>query len=139
MKGVTITPLTKINDGRGSIFHMMRRDDPLFTKFGEIYFSTIYPGVVKAWHYHNKMTLNYAVIKGMIKLVVHDRTSYEEIYIGDRNYCLVTIEPGIWNGFMVIGKEEAIVADLTDMPYEAGEMMRAAWDGFEYKWEVKNG
>jgi dTDP-4-dehydrorhamnose 3,5-epimerase len=139
MNGVTITPLTKVNDGRGSIFHIMRSDDKEFTKFGEIYCSTIYPGIIKAWHLHKEMTLNYVVLKGMIKLVVSDGMHFEEIYMGDRNYCRVTIEPGIWNGFMAVGTEEAIVADLTDIPYKQGEMVRGAPDSLGYVWEVKNG
>ena len=45
--GVLIKPLKKIPDERGTIMHMMRNDDPNFEKFGEIYFSTVYPGDVK--------------------------------------------------------------------------------------------
>lgn len=159
MKGVTITPLTKIPDDRGCIFHMMRNDSPLFKKFGEIYFSTVYPGVVKAWHIHSKMTLNYVVIKGNIKLAVLKEASGErikkgetpdedeykfypeemqEIYIGDRNFLLVTIEPGIWNGFMGIGTEEAIVANLTDIPHDKNEIRRLPFNYFNYNWSVKN-
>ncbi len=136
MKGVTITPLTKIPDDRGCIFHMAT--NKTIKKFGEIYFSTIYPGVVKAWHYHTKMTLNYCVIKGMIRLVVSQGKEFEEIYLGDRNYCLVTIEPGIYNGFMGMGTEEAIVANLTDIPHDKNEIKRFPYDYFDYKWEVKN-
>ena len=70
--GVTVTPLRRIPDERGAVFHMLREDSPVFERFGEIYFSTIYPGVVKGWHVHKRMTLNYAVPAGMIKLVCYD-------------------------------------------------------------------
>jgi dTDP-4-dehydrorhamnose 3,5-epimerase len=63
--GVLVKPLRRIPDERGTIFHMLRRDDPEFEEFGEIYFSMIYPGAIKAWHIHEKMTLNYAVPVGM--------------------------------------------------------------------------
>ena len=69
---VKILKLNKICDERGRIMHMMKSTDEIFEKFGEIYFSTAYPGVVKGWHEHSKMTLNYSVIKGMIKLVLVD-------------------------------------------------------------------
>jgi len=138
MKGVTITPLKKIPDDRGSIFHIMRNDSPMFDKFGEVYVSTVYPGVVKAWHYHSKMTLNYAVVKGNIKLVVFDKLEFKEIYIGDRNYSMVSIKPGIWNGFMGIGTEEAMVVNVTDIPHDPYEIMRLPYDEFNYDWEVKN-
>ena len=70
--GVIVKQLTKIPDERGCIFHMLRCDDELFEKFGEIYFSTAYPGIIKGWHLHKEMILNYAVIRGMIKLVLDD-------------------------------------------------------------------
>ena len=66
---VEIKQLTKICDERGRIMHMLKSTDKNFENFGEIYFSTAYPGVVKGWHEHTKMTLNYSVISGMIKLL----------------------------------------------------------------------
>ena len=66
IKGVNIIPLKKIPDERGKIMHMLRCDDPHFEKFGEIYFSVAYPGVIKGWHFHKRTTLNYAIIQGMI-------------------------------------------------------------------------
>ena len=59
IEGVKIYPKKQIFDERGKIMHMLRKDDENFKKFGEIYFSVTYPNVVKAWHLHNKMTINY--------------------------------------------------------------------------------
>ena len=70
--GVKVTPLRRIADERGAVFHMLREDSDVFERFGEIYFSMVYPGVVKAWHIHRRMTLNYAVPVGMVKLVCYD-------------------------------------------------------------------
>ena len=70
--GVIITPLRKIPDERGTIMHMMKKDNDLFKAFGEIYFSTVYPGIIKAWHIHDIMTLNYCVVSGTIKFVLYD-------------------------------------------------------------------
>ena len=64
--GVSIIPLKQIPDERGTIYHMLRNDDPHFVQFGEIYFSTVYEGVIKGWHRHQEMTLNYACIYGRI-------------------------------------------------------------------------
>lgn len=145
--GVTITPLRKIADDRGSIMHMLRVTDPGFTKFGEIYFSSVYPGIVKGWHIHTKMTLNYAVVKGMIKLVLYDdrkksKTQGElmEICLGDDNYSLVTIPPMVWNGFRGIGTELAIVANCSDIPHDPQEIKRMDPlhnDIIKYDWNVK--
>jgi len=147
VKGIVIKQLKKIPDERGSVYHMLRCDDPIFEKFGEIYFSTIYPGVIKGWHLNRKKTSNYAVIQGMIKLVLYDdrkdsptRGSLMELFIGEENYCLVKIPPNIWNGFMGIGNKLAIVANCATLPYDPNEIKRM--DSFTknipYDWKPKN-
>lgn len=145
--GVLITPLKKIPDERGSIYHMLRRDDPHFQKFGEIYFSIVYPQVIKAWHLHTKMTLNYAVIEGSIKLVLFDdrkKSSTKgvlmELFVGEENYSLITIPPGVWNGFKGIGTEKSIIANCATIPHDPKEIKRM--DPFEngvimYDWSLK--
>src|SRR6202022_518836 len=61
ISGLVVTPLRRIPDERGAVLHMLRDDSPMFERFGEIYFSTVYPGAIKGWHLHREMTLNYAV------------------------------------------------------------------------------
>lgn len=129
--GVTVKPLKKIADERGMIYHMLRSNDREFKKFGEIYFSLVYPGIVKGWHLHTKMTLNYAVIQGMIKLVLYDQRSKSstkgelmELFIGEENYVLVTIPHEVWNGFKGIGVKTAIVANCSDIAHDPKEIKR---------------
>ena len=100
IEGVQVVPLRRIPDERGTIYHMLRRTDPHFVEFGEIYFSTIYRGVVKGWHRHDRMTLNYACIAGRIKLVLYDdrmdsptRGSLIERFLGPDDYALVVTRP----------------------------------------------
>ena len=146
--GVTVKPLRRIPDERGYIMHMLRADDPEFQKFGEIYFSTVYPDLIKAWHLHKEMTLNYAVISGMIKLVLHDdrdnsptRGETQEIYLGDENYQLVTIPHLIWNGFKGVGTKMAIVANCATLAHDPNEIVRKSpFDpSISYDWSVKHG
>jgi dTDP-4-dehydrorhamnose 3,5-epimerase len=147
IEGVIIKKLTKIPDERGSVYHMLRKDDPEFKEFGEIYFSTAYPGVIKGWHLHKKMTLNYAVIQGMIKLVLYDdrknsptRGELMEVFIGEENYCLVVIPPGIWNGFKCIGNKMAIVANCATLPHDKNEIVYMDPlnnDLIKYDWNIK--
>lgn len=145
IEDVIITPLKKIPDERGTIMHMLRSDAPHFQQFGEIYFSSAYPEVIKAWHIHKKMTLNYAVVSGMIKLVLYDQRpssptqgNIMEIFIGEQNYSLVTIPPGVANGYKVFGTTPAIVANCASHPHEAGEMDRLDpfTKGIPYKWDL---
>lgn len=146
IEGVTIRPLKKIADERGTVMHMLKATDPEFQKFGEIYFSTVYPGVVKGWHLHPKMELNYAVPVGMIKLVLYDqrpdsKTKGEivELFVGEDNYVLVHIPTGVVNGFKGIGAKPAIVANCANMPHDPEEIIRI--DPFKnnipYDWNIK--
>ena len=145
---VIVKKIDKIPDERGSIYHMLRCDDTIFEKFGEIYFSIVLPGVIKGWHRHKEMILNYAVIHGMIKLVLYDdrensstRGNLMELFIGDENYCLVKIPPKVWNGFKGIGSKAAIIANCSTIPHDPNEIERI--DPFTnkipYDWNLKHG
>jgi dTDP-4-dehydrorhamnose 3,5-epimerase len=148
IEGVQIIPLKQFPDERGKVMHMLRADAPHFEKFGEIYFSVVYPGVVKGWHIHSEMTLNYAVVSGMIKLVLYDpregsatKGKIQEIFIGEDNYVLVKIPSGVYNGFKGIGTIPAIVANCATIPYSPDEISRL--DPFNneipYDWGLKHG
>lgn len=146
--GVAVHPLRRIADERGMVMHMLRADAPHFEGFGEIYFSTVYPQVVKGWHLHRRMTLNYAVVSGMIKLVLYDdredsptRSEVMELFVGDQNYVLVTIPPLVWNGFKGVGTVPAVVANCATVPHDPAEIERL--DPFTsripYRWDVRHG
>lgn len=144
---VTVTPLRQIFDERGKVMHMMRQDSDVFTKFGEIYFSCTYPGVVKAWHLHKRMTLNYAVITGQLKVVLFDGRedsptcgTVQEFFMSPENYILLTVPPGIWNGFKGIGDKMSVVANCADLPHDPNEIVRkpAFDDAIPYDWALKH-
>lgn len=146
--GVKLIPLRKIPDERGCIYHMLRNDAEHFEKFGEIYFSTVYPGAVKAWHLHKEMALNYAVVVGMIKLVLFDdrdgsstKGQTTELFLGEQNYQLVHIPPLVWNGFKGISDHLAIVANCATLPHDPQEIVREApdWPHINYDWTRKDG
>ena len=143
--GVRITPLRQILDERGAILHMLRADAPHFEQFGEIYFSMVHPGVVKAWHIHDRMTLNYAVPMGAIKMVLFDdrpssptKGELMELFIGERNYQLVTVPPGVWNGFKGIGVHPSLVANCATLPHDPAEIRRMdpASNHIPYDWSL---
>ena len=144
--GVLVVTLKRIPDERGTVLHMLKRTDAHFVEFGEIYFSTIYPGVVKGWHKHAEMTLNYACVHGRIKLVLFDdrdgsptRGEIMEFFLGPDNYSLIQIPPGVWNGFKGMGDETAIVANCCTHPHDPKRSIRL--DPFDndipYDWAIR--
>ncbi len=127
-----VEKLKKIEDSRGNVMHMLRCDSPFFTAFGEIYFSTINSGAVKAWKKHLKMTQCFAVPVGKVKLVVcddRDNSSTKgevwEIEFGEENYVLVKVPPLLWYGFQGISKTPSLIANCADIPHDPAEADRA--------------
>ena len=144
--GVKITKKKQFIDERGKIMRMLRVDDEEFVKFGEIYFSFTYPGAIKAWHKHKKMTLTYAAISGKIKLVLFDdrknsptKGKLEEIFLSDEDYFTITIPPLIWNGFKSIENKSAIIANCTDVPHFEEEIERKDYNdsSIPYDWGIQ--
>ena len=146
IEGVKITKLKQLVDERGKIMHMIRNDSPIFDKFGEIYFSTINPGYIKAWHLHKEATLNYVCIKGKVNLVLYDDRNkskssgvYQNFLLSPNDYFLITIPPYIWNGFKGLDSSESIIANCLDLPHNEKEMVRKDPNDkyFKYDWSLK--
>jgi dTDP-4-dehydrorhamnose 3,5-epimerase len=122
--GVKTKQLKVIPDERGRLMEMLRSDDELFIKFGQVYLTTAYPGVVKGWHYHRKQYDNMVVVKGMMKIVLYDNRqgskTYGEInefFVGEYKPMLIHIPPLILHGFKCISEHEAMVINCPTEVY----------------------
>jgi dTDP-4-dehydrorhamnose 3,5-epimerase len=146
--GVIVQPQKRIVDQRGKIMHMLKSSDPMFKGFGEIYYSSANPGVIKAWHVHSKMYVNNCVIIGTAKLVCYDiregsatKGNLMEIYLGPDNYCTVQIPPGVANGYTPVGNEIAMLANCATLEHDPSEISYI--DPFSneipYSWSLKHG
>jgi len=142
LDGVSIRPLVRITDDRGDLFKMLRANDPHFQRFGEIYFSGVRRGVVKAWRRHRQATSNLAVPFGSVQLVLHDARPASptagqtmSLEIGADNYVLVTVPPGIWTGWQCRG-DYALVANCSTAPHDDAEVDREPADSatIPYSW-----
>ncbi len=129
--GVKISKRYQFNDERGKVMQMIKSTDDQYSGFGEVYFSVIYPGIVKGWHKHSSMTLNYVVPIGNIKFVLFDERDdsptygvIQEIYMGPDSYSLVTVPPNIWNGFKCVGVATSLVVNCSDIIHDDFEIER---------------
>ena len=126
IKGVRTKPLRVIPDERGRLFELLRRDEALFLKFGQVYCTTIACGAVKGWHYHKRQVDNFVCISGMIKLVAYDgrpgsktKGMVNEFFIGVHNPVLVQIPAGVYHGFKGLTDPESLVINISTEPYHA--------------------
>jgi dTDP-4-dehydrorhamnose 3,5-epimerase len=148
--GVKVKPLRIIPDERGRLMEILRADDPEFIRFGHVYMTTVRPGVVKAWHYHNKQTDSMTVISGMAKVVVYDardrsptRGEVNEFFVGEHNPILVQIPAGVYHGMKGLGEREAIIVNTVTEPYnhESPDEFRVDPhdNDIPYNWALKDG
>jgi len=126
--GAKITPLRAVPDERGRLMEMFRADEPDFEKFGQVYLTTGYPGVVKAWHYHKKQTDNFICVQGMMKVVLYDpregsptRGQVQEVFMGAWNPVRLRIPAGVYHGFKCISTGEAMIINVPTEPYNRKE------------------
>lgn len=139
INGVRIIPLKKIADERGAVLHMLRSDSPAFSRFGEIYFSEVNPGVVKAWKRHKLMTQHFAAPVGQIRLVIYDsrhqsptKGEIADLVIGrPDNYDLIIIPPLLWYGFKGISAGPSLLANCADLVHDPEESENMALDDLD--------
>ncbi len=145
IKGVKIKKLRIIPDERGRLMEILRNDDEIFQRFGQVYITTAKPGVVKAWHCHKKQTDNFACVSGIIKLALYDdrkdSPSHKELNEFIMNLdepILIQIPPNVYHGFKCISNTEAIVINVPTLPYNREEPDEYRIDAFEndipYDW-----
>ena len=149
IEGVKVKNLKVIPDERGRLMEILRCDDPLFSGFGQVYITTAYPGVIKAWHRHTKQVDNFVIVKGMAKFVIYDTRNdsktkghINEFYVGDHNPQLIQVPPGVYHGFKAISAEEVIAMNIPTECYDHGEpdeqRVEPFSDEIPYDWARKD-
>ncbi len=128
IEGVVVKKLKIILDDRGRLMEILRSDDDMFKGFGQVYMTTAFPGVVKAWHYHKKQTDSFTCIKGQMRLGLYDGRegsptfgNVEEYLISLDDPMLVQIPAEVYHGFKCVGDEEAVVINTVTRPYDYDE------------------
>jgi len=150
IEGVTTKRLRIIPDERGRVMEILRADDEIYQKFGQVYYTTAYPQVVKAWHMHKKQTDFLTAISGMAKLALYDgregsptRGEVNEFYIGEHNPLLVRIPPGVYHGFKCVSDHEVIIVNCPTESYNHESPDEYRIHPFDndipYHWQRKEG
>lgn len=124
--GVVVVPLKLLPNARGRLMEIVRRSDPDVVPFEQVYLTSTYPGVVKAWYRHHRQVDQIASISGLVKLVLFDGredsptfSALQEIHLGELAPRLVRIPPGVWHGFQAVGFHEAFLLHLNSEAYDS--------------------
>ncbi|MBP7055316.1 MAG: dTDP-4-dehydrorhamnose 3,5-epimerase family protein [Candidatus Omnitrophica bacterium] len=143
--GVKVKKLKIIPDERGRLMEILRSDEPLFQKFGQVYMTTAKPGVVKAWHYHKKQDDHFTCIHGKMRLALYDarensltKGEVNDFLISLEDPMLVVIPKEVYHGFKAVGGEEAVVINVPTESYNPKEPDEYRLDAYEndipYDW-----
>jgi len=148
--GVRTRKLRLIPDERGFLMELLRSDWEEFQKFGQVYVTAVYPGVVKGWHYHKVQTDYFICIAGMAKVVLYDAREdsptygeVNEFFMGTLNPMLLVIPPGVMHGFKGISQEMALIVNVPTELYRYDQpdeyRLPAHTDQIPYDWARKDG
>ena len=86
---------------------------------GDINITWAYPGRIVAWHRHQLQSDLWFVIKGYLKVgLMDDARNVRWVYLGENDRRVLTIPPGIWHGYMVLGEEEAVLMYYITSKYD---------------------
>jgi dTDP-4-dehydrorhamnose 3,5-epimerase len=148
--GVKTKNLRVIPDERGWLMEILRNDDDIYQEFGQVYITTAYPGVTKAWHMHKKQTDNFTCIHGMMKVALYDARKdsptygeLNEFFVGDKNPMLISVPPYVYHGFKGVGTEIAYFISVPTLPYNYQEpdefRLPPDTDEIPYDWLLEPG
>lgn len=148
--GVAVKHLKLIPDERGRLMEILRCDEEVFARFGQVYMTTTYPQVVKAWHYHKKQDDFIVCVKGMLKLVLYDEREgsstlgeINEFFVGEHNPLLVKVPKMVYHGWKCVSQEEAIVINVPTEAYDPKAPDEYRLDphnnNIPYRWARKDG
>jgi dTDP-4-dehydrorhamnose 3,5-epimerase len=135
---ILVTQMKRIPTTGGDVLHAIKQADIGFNGFGEIYFSFVEKGAVKAWKCHQRMTLNLLVPVGEVRLVFHltsQKNSSRTENIGEERYARLTVPPGIWFGFQGRGSGKNLLVNIANMAHDPKEVIGKPTSDFYYNWE----
>ena len=141
IKDMLITPLDVIDTPGGNVMHAMKESSAGYLGFGEVYFSQVDKGIIKAWKRHKKMTLNLVVPVGKIRFVLFDNRKltngrFQEVIISKDNYCRLTIPPMVWLGFQGLSDDGSMLLNIANIEHNPGEVDRLEVDKINYDWSI---
>ncbi len=141
---LSVTPLRRIQNDKGDIYHALKCSEGSFSQFGEAYFSTVIPNEVKGWKKHIKMVMNLVVPEGAIRFVLYDdredsRTygQFYEVTLSADNYCRLTVPAGIWMAFQGKGSALNLLLNIASLEHDPLEAQTVSLDQYKYDWSSK--
>jgi dTDP-4-dehydrorhamnose 3,5-epimerase len=144
IEGVIIKELVRHTDERGYFQEIIRVTDEFFKEgFGQLSYSFVHHGTIKAWHAHKLQDQWTSIIKGAAKVVLYDfrkdSKTYKnqmELLVGDHFKPIVyKFPPGVAHGYICINGP-MLALYVTSSVYDVHEEIRIPHNDPEigYNW-----
>ncbi len=146
---VVVKKIVTHSDDRGYFREILRDDDGLLRRFGQTSITKTYPGVIKAFHWHNHQDDIWYVADGMVRVVLYDIRpdsptcgQTQVIFAGEDNPVVILIPVGVAHGYQVLGNKPALLFYHVTHSYNPAkpDEERIPWDDPEigFDWVVRN-
>jgi dTDP-4-dehydrorhamnose 3,5-epimerase len=147
--GVVVKKLVRHCDDRGFFMEILRDDDKLLRRFGQASMSMSYPGVIKAFHYHERQDDLWFFPVGNAQVVLYDmredsptKGETNVFYMGETNPMLLLIPVGVAHGYRVLGQTPAVITYYTTESYNPADPdeKRLEWNDptINFDWTTTN-
>ncbi len=134
---IIVTPLKRIPTIGGDVLHAIKDSDNGFNGIREVYLSWLEFGAIKAWKYHQNMTLNLVIPLGEVNFVFHiedQKNNFRTENIGENRYVRLTVPPRIWFGFQGLSESRSLIMNVADLQHDPNEMLRKSVEEIQYEW-----
>lgn len=137
--GAVVTPLPRIANPKGDVYHGLKSSEDSFKGFGEAYFSTVLSGITKGWKQHRVMTLNLVVPVGTIEFHLRsdDGRFSDSVRLGDQCYARLTVPPNVWLAFTGIDETLNLLLNVASIPHDPDEAVNMPLEHFSLPREAK--
>ncbi len=146
IQGVKIKKLKVLKDSRGFLMEILRSDDKIFQKFGQVYLTFCQYGVVKAWHYHKLQDDYFVCLQGRALVGLYDARKGSKTYDKIARFILTApeekgqhivlkIPKGVVHGFTALTKKGAKILNVPTRVYnyKKPDEYRLPWNTVEIR------
>lgn len=146
--GVVVKRLIRHPDDRGFFQEILRDDEDLLRRFGQASLSMSYPGVIKAFHYHERQDDLWFFPVGSAQVVLYDQREgsrtkgrTQVLYPGEHNPLLIVIPVGVVHGYRVLGQSPLMIVYFTTESYQPNDPDEKRWPWNDarvgFNWETQ--
>lgn len=136
---INVIPLKRISTPGGDVMHALKASDTRFNGFGEVYFSWIEQGAIKAWKCHQQTSMNLVVPLGNVRFVFYQagaEPAFRVEVIGEAQYARLTVPPRVWFGFQGLSDPRSLLMNVANLPHDPNEVLRKSVEEIQYEWSL---